>query len=101
MLRVEAELREQLAAMTKERDEALSYINEIPARQSDLIKSKAREAKLREALAAIRECADASFALPIDSTALDERLKQERERCAKVCVKQNLEGCAEAIRSLT
>lgn len=42
-----------------------------------------------------------ALALPTDHAALDARLKAERERCAKVCVKQNLEGCAEAIRSLT
>ena len=87
----------------------------------NLLASQAREAKLREALEDIKFCtapepddgshhenayliATETVALPTDNTALQQRLAEERERCAKVCEDKygGIEAChcADAIRSM-
>lgn len=78
-------------------DERDHYLRELQAIQ-------AREAKLREALGKYRGQVDRfgehtsveALAIPTDDSALQERLAQERERCAEgSCV-----ICADAIRGL-
>ncbi len=87
---VERTLREQVAALTKERDE---LINESGAAKEkaynklmdSLAASQAREAKLREAIGTVcegwtlpegvRKTLEKALALPADDTALKERLK--------------------------
>lgn len=81
---------------------------------SELAAVQAREAKLREALSKAIETtySDTLFAqwksllaLPHDDSALKERLRQEREACAKVCDDDEHKyetgrSCAVAIRNL-
>lgn len=111
--------------------------------REQLIATQAREAKLRKQLQRVIGChnppndcystgpltgnefvdlvscpsceAEALLALPSDDSALQERLKQERERCAKVCdqVRRDdgdgqhghwygaIDLCTDAIRSMT
>lgn len=111
--------RDRVAELTKERDGAIDWMQ---ARMNEqLAASQAREAKLRWALAddsfAITfqsmgqyRSALLKLALPTDDSALQERLKEERERCAKLI--ENYDTCgdntqawqdrfAEAIRSMT
>jgi len=123
-------LRAQVAALTQERDEwkdaAVNGGNAGYLRER-LAASQAREAKLRlaaEAFSRARKHAqdyghlaeayyhadnmnDEALAIPTDTTALDERLAQERERCAESieffgAAMNNNYGreCADAIRSL-
>ncbi len=128
------ESNQQLAAMTKERDEHIKltnmalderdeYLKQLDAMTQErnlwqdeygdskveLAAAQAREAKLREALwkahglLAELNIPMISDALDMiqDTTALDELLKAERERCAKVCcIQMDGEECAQSIRSL-
>lgn len=94
-------------------------IEEVAYARKQLEAAQAREAKLRDALTVYAtfdgygsesECALAreALALPRDDSALRERLKAGRERCAKVCDEQAKEPecperaayCADAIRAV-
>lgn len=111
--------REQLDAMTDERDSYKAMVKEQWA-QPELAASKAREQQLRIAMfntasacriwggeaERARKMLEDYLALPQDDAALDARLASERERCAKVCgeIGKDIvcpEECAAAIRSLT
>ena len=107
-------LEEQLAAMTKERD-ALEYTIGIQAPYAHQLAAK--DAVIERLRNALEDCqkylasdwthvtaATEALAIPNDDSALQERLKEERERCAKVCaeVGQTLGSIlAESIRSMT
>jgi len=109
-------LRAQVLSLTKERDEwkdaAVNGGNAGYLRER-LAASQAREAKLRAALECYRGNrkptyhntdeptfpADEALAIPTDTTALDERLAQEREKLAQAV--QGISGAAaNYIRSL-
>ena len=128
------EFEAQIAALTKERDDLLKLTNvqeQLPVpRLREQLKdehiqhkrwqmacaaSQAREAKLREALEHYRNMAsprswdgspaNAALALPTDDTALQQRLAEEREKCAQQCDDEaSIEGiaqrCATKIRSM-
>lgn len=137
---VERTLREQVAALGKQGDrfaERLYEVEKPGGLKEQLTASQAREAKLREALEEanalnINWSSEAepevlayyseyrkviamgkeALAIPTDDAALKERLKEERERCAKVCeelcgpvksvvLEAAYEECATAIRSMT
>lgn len=107
-------LERQVAALTKERDEAYAQQSKMCHLTADqtrqLAASQAREQQLIELfvkhghrvgnLKVIRD----AVAAPRDDTALQARLKEEREKCAKVCdnVGRDITSwCAQAIRSMT
>jgi len=110
--------RKQLAAMKQERDAKEARLQDddklFRAMSDQLAASQAREQQLREALETIRsdwninafplkEDIDAALSTQTDHAALDARLKEERERCAKVCdgwLHADGDCCAAEIRSL-
>ena len=92
----------KVADLTKERSALQDKLNAVVTvgirEREQLVAAQAREAKLREALIHIRDTSGLRtgtnvfhleiqkvLALPTDDSALMERLKEERERCAKVC----------------
>lgn len=85
-----AELDQQVAALTKENER----LKTVPMKyrrmefnaqlQNQLSASQAREARLRDAMDTCdRDCIRAALALPTDDSALQARLKEEREKCAE------------------
>ena len=88
-------VKDQLAAMTKEKNDWYRYHGHVT---DELVISQAQEAKLREALAGLREhslCPDTMVRLldtPTDDSALMERLKEERENCADAMWQAYLDG---------
>lgn len=88
------ELTEQVAALTKERDELKGgYSSELAVVCKKYLSSQAREQQLRELLRTIgfmqgygapQAVALGALALPTDDTALQARLKDEREKVAQM-----------------
>ena len=120
------ELQGEVAALTKERDELKTRdqrfsLREPTALRSQLAAAQATNERLREALNMVLPYAKkieyavdglpdpiiaaiAILALPNDTTALDARLKEERERCAKELERLSCTGllaATHAIRSMT
>ena len=97
------ELRSQVAALTKERDDLQDKFNNF---QNKCRAAQLQVEQLQEALETISdeenwgedgcwesssypdEIAMEALSTPTDTSALDARLAQERERCAKVCEDQ-------------
>jgi hypothetical protein len=101
------DLRAQVAALTKDREqERATTLAQFSAIGKELAAAQTQIAQLREALETISdgenwgedgcwesssypdEIAMEALAAPTDTAALDARLKEERERCAKVCEDQ-------------
>jgi len=109
------------AALTKERD--CAYQGSEAQTQEQLAAAQATIAKLRGVFTDLQEYFELgtvgseivtnALAIPSDTTALQERLAAERERCAKVCddygadvsrhpmITNGAWECAKAIRSMT
>ena len=118
-----ARLREQVAALTKERDSALALFHsqedESVTERNLRLAAQAREEKLFGILKALRGCVDENhclgsystlhavdklLALPADDSALQAALAAERERCAELVVSRPWDfpsDIAAAIRNLT
>ncbi len=109
-------LRQELAAIAKENERLQGVCHDYRTTQETmvgkLVASQAREAKLREALEHIHpdnihdmERRRKALAISADDSALQERLKQERERCATIAEEtaagRDAEAIAYAIRTLT
>lgn len=105
--------RDQVAVLTKERDEDALLQPRITMSNlemaSALAAAQAREAKLREALAMIhlmgmhqndRTTAQEALALHADDSALQARLKEERERICNMASLNLSERQRDAIRGL-
>lgn len=103
--------RKEIAALTKERDDAIGVkkvaFHHYQETKNQLAASQAREAKLHEILDCGRtngflnyQVIDDLNDIPADDTALQQRLADERERCAVVCDKYMHNACADEIRSM-
>lgn len=105
-----AAAQEQITALTKERDEIERLMN-MAAVNADkyyeqLTAAQAVNEKLREEFSLIfkfanskpvRDAAAEALALPSDDSALQARLKEEREKC---CQAVHHDECVEAIRGM-
>lgn len=112
--RIAEDLREQVAALTNERDEALRVTFDVRVIEQ-LAAAQATIDRLREALKEEASCGKRigvfastveALALPNDTTALDARLAQERKEIADTCDRFHERGmtpaeCAAHIRSMT
>ena len=105
---------EQYATLLKTENKKLGDL--VRLRDKQLADAQAQIKVLRDALNAAKyatkpsitlEMIEAALATPTDDSALREMLKQERERCAKVCDRlgdeyadANAADCADKIRAM-